>query len=263
MSQIVGGTLMVLGALLALLAGIGLVRLPSALARLHAAAKPASLGLALVAFGAGLAAQSWGLAATGVLVAVFQFLTAPISGHLLGRSLYGTGETTSTERHTPKSGSNAVARPSSLGLAIAVVWVILWRDVSWGTVLAGAGLGMIAALGAGDSGGLPRGRPVAALRTLARYLASLIRANLRMATQVLSFSDAEIQEAVVLCDLETREEGVAFFDANATSFSPGTLTLEISSTTPYRMLVHSLGQSEEEVRSEVAELEASAAKVFD
>ena len=263
MSQIVGGSLMIVGASLALLAGVGLVRLPSALARLHAAAKPASLGLALVAVGAGVAAQSWELAVTGSMVAVFQFLTAPISGHLLGRSLYAGREPALNREGGSGSDPRTATHSPTLGVAIALVWIFLWRDVTWGTVAAGVGLGFVVAWRAGPSARMTRRNPLAALSTLFRYVASLLRANVRMAYQVLAFSESRLKESVVLCDLETRQEGVAFFDANATSFSPGTLTLEITSTVPYRMLVHSLGQSETEVRSEVAELEASAARVFE
>lgn len=53
------------------------------------------------------------------------------------------------------------------------------------------------------------------------------------------------------------------FDANATSFSAGTLTLEMSSSAPYGMPVHAMGQTEDEVRAEVANLEASASKVYE
>ena len=254
---------MVLGALLALLAGIGLVRLPSALARLHAAAKPASLGLALVAVGAGLAAESWELAATGAMVAVFQFLTAPIAGHLLGRSLFIAGKPTRTRVDDGDAEPLIETNSLTLGVAITLVWVFLWRDITWGTVAAGVGLGTVVAWRAGPSVRAIRFRPVAALSTLTKYVVSLFRANVRMAYQVLAFSGSQLEESVVLCDLETRQESVAFFDANATSFSPGTLTLEITSTRPYQMLVHSLGQSEAEVRSEVAELEASAARAFE
>ena len=84
--EIVGIAMMLAGAVLGLLSGVGVARLPSTLARIHAAAKPASLGLALVALGAGVTSRSLALLAVATLIVVFQFLTAPIAGHLLGRS---------------------------------------------------------------------------------------------------------------------------------------------------------------------------------
>lgn len=71
-----------------------------------------------------------------------------------------------------------------------------------------------------------------------------------------------LRETIVVCALETGTATVAFFDGNATSFAAGTLTLDISANVPYRMLVHAIGQSDDEVRSEVAELEASTAKAY-
>jgi multicomponent Na+:H+ antiporter subunit G len=258
---IVGSILMLGGALLALVAGIGVVRLPSALTRLHAAAKPASLGLVLVAMGAGLAAGSASLVATAVVVAVFQFLTAPIAGHLLGRSL-GDGSWPAWP-DTPESKAERTTRRWPIVVETALVWIVLWRDLSLANLAGGIALGAVLSLLVPPRMAPPYTRPVAAGVALAGYGASLLRANLRMARQVLTVPDRKLQETVVVCDLTTRNESVAFFDANATSFSPGTLTLEMSSAAPYRMLVHAMGQTEEEVRAEVASLESSASKVYE
>lgn len=259
---IVGSILMLVGATLSLIAGIGVVRLPSALTRLHAAAKPASLGLVLVALGAGLAAGSISLIATAALVAVFQFLTAPIAGHLLGRSLDSSQALTRSEfaDGQPHTGSK---RRWPIVVETLLVWVVLWRDLSMANLVTGLGVGVVLALVAPPRIAPPYTRPIAAVVALSRYAASLLQANVRMARQVLTVPGSQLRETIVVCDLETRSESVAFFDANATSFSPGTLTLEISSEAPYQMLVHAMGQSDEEVRAEVAELEASASRVYE
>ena len=256
-----GSALMLLGATLAFIAGFGLVRLPSGLSRVHAAAKPASLGLALIAIGAGVASRSWGLAATGVLVAVLQFLTAPIAGHLLGRALSPVPSSFDA-REGALDAASPKRRNWSLVFEAAVIWLVLWRDLSLANVVAGLGIGVVLAVLA-PARETAHVRPLGAVASLGRYLLSLVRANVRMAQQVLTVPDDELEETLVVCDLETRVESVAFFDANATSFAPGTLTLEISADSPYRMAVHAIGQSEEEVRAGVAELESSAAKIFD
>lgn len=76
------------GALLALLAAIGLHRFDNVIARMHAATKPATLGLVLIAGGASLHLDDPGDIAKLALVVVFQFMTAPIAAHLVGRAAY-------------------------------------------------------------------------------------------------------------------------------------------------------------------------------
>ena len=54
MIDVLAGTCLVLGSLLALLAGIGLVRFPDVLTRMHAATKPQTLGVLLILLGLAL-----------------------------------------------------------------------------------------------------------------------------------------------------------------------------------------------------------------
>lgn len=79
------------GVALAVVAGLGLVRLPDLFSRMHAATKPSTLGLALILGGAALRVDSGGDAATLLLVGVFQFLTVPVGAHMIGRSAYRAG----------------------------------------------------------------------------------------------------------------------------------------------------------------------------
>lgn len=88
--DVVSGTLLIAGALQCLLGAIGLVRLPSLLGRLQAATKPQTLGLLLILAGAALRVPLES-AATLVLVAVFQLITAPVLSELVGRSAYRSG----------------------------------------------------------------------------------------------------------------------------------------------------------------------------
>lgn len=90
--EVVSGTLMLLGALLALVAGIGLQRFDDVFARMHAATKPATLGLALVMFGAALQLlPDGGSVVKLLLVVLLQFATAPVGSHLVGRAAYRAG----------------------------------------------------------------------------------------------------------------------------------------------------------------------------
>ncbi|NLU76637.1 monovalent cation/H(+) antiporter subunit G [Streptomyces sp. HNM0575] len=84
---------MMAGAVLCLLAGIGLVRLPDVLTRMHAATKPQVLGLLFVLVGAGLRLRSAADLGTLLLVGIFQLLTVPVAAHMVGRAAYRTGRT--------------------------------------------------------------------------------------------------------------------------------------------------------------------------
>ena len=87
----IGAGALVAGALLSLLASIGLLRFPDVLSRMHAATKPQVLGLLLVLLGVGLRLRSSIDVGTLVVVAVFQMLTTPVAAHMVGRAAYRTG----------------------------------------------------------------------------------------------------------------------------------------------------------------------------
>ena len=84
--------LLVLGGVLSLAAGVGLLRFPDALGRLHAATKPQVLGLALVILAIALDSRNWSTILALAPVLVLQMLTAPISAHMVGRAAYRTGD---------------------------------------------------------------------------------------------------------------------------------------------------------------------------
>lgn len=85
----VGAVLLLLGVALTVVAGIGLVRLPDVFSRMHAATKPSTLGLLLVCVGAALVLDDGADRAKLLLVAAFQFVTAPVAAHMVGRAAYG------------------------------------------------------------------------------------------------------------------------------------------------------------------------------
>lgn len=91
MIDVLAGTMMTIGALLALIAGAGLQQFPDVFARMHAATKPATLGLALVLTGAALRMPNAGAVIKLLLVILFMFITAPVGSHLVGRAAYRAG----------------------------------------------------------------------------------------------------------------------------------------------------------------------------
>lgn len=89
--EVMAGILLVAGALLTLLAAVGLLRFKDVFTRMHAATKPATLGLILVLSGTALAMDELEPVAKLVLVALLQFITAPVGAHLIGRSAFRAG----------------------------------------------------------------------------------------------------------------------------------------------------------------------------
>ncbi|MGC5614893.1 monovalent cation/H(+) antiporter subunit G [Georgenia sp. Z1491] len=88
---VLAAILLVAGSLLVLVAAVALVRFPDLFSRMHAAAKPQVLGLALLMAGVALEVRDPRIGWTLVLVVAFQLLTAPISAHMAGRGGYRTG----------------------------------------------------------------------------------------------------------------------------------------------------------------------------
>ncbi|BDZ64206.1 monovalent cation/H(+) antiporter subunit G [Agromyces mangrovi Wang et al. 2018] len=88
--DVLAGVLIVLGAFLSMAAGVGIVRFPDVLSRLHAGTKPQVLGLVAVLAAILLEVPSWGVLTTIVLILTFQLLTQPMTAHMLGRAAYRT-----------------------------------------------------------------------------------------------------------------------------------------------------------------------------
>jgi len=76
------------GAVLILLAGIGVIRFDDALARMHALTKATTLGVLLVLIGAAIALPDPNDITSLILAAVLQVLTSPVSAHMIGRATY-------------------------------------------------------------------------------------------------------------------------------------------------------------------------------
>ena len=88
MIDIVAGTFMILGCLMSLAAGIGMLRFPDLLSRMHAATKPQVLGLFLLLSALGLELRSWAVIPVLLLAWIVQLLTAPVSAHMVTFHMY-------------------------------------------------------------------------------------------------------------------------------------------------------------------------------
>jgi multicomponent Na+:H+ antiporter subunit G len=72
-------------------AGIGLLRMPDLLTRMHASSKAGTLGAALVLAAVALHFGDAAITVRVVVVCVFLLLTAPVASHVIARAAYRTG----------------------------------------------------------------------------------------------------------------------------------------------------------------------------
>ena len=87
------------GALLSLAAGVGVVRFPDVLSRMHAATKPQVLGVLLVLVGVRLRTRLGLDVGMLILIGSFQLLTIPFGAHMVGRACFRTGQVAPTDVH--------------------------------------------------------------------------------------------------------------------------------------------------------------------
>jgi len=91
-ADVIAAVCFLLGALLAMIAAIGVLRLPDLLSRMHAATKPQVLGLVLVLVGLGFRLREPKTIGILVLIALFQLLTTPVANHMVGRASFRAGQ---------------------------------------------------------------------------------------------------------------------------------------------------------------------------
>jgi multicomponent Na+:H+ antiporter subunit G len=91
LSEWIAALLLVAGGFFCLIAGIGVVRLNDVFARMHAATKAGTLGLALVCVAVMVLAPTWLEVVEALIVFLFMIASAPIGAHLIGRAAFRTG----------------------------------------------------------------------------------------------------------------------------------------------------------------------------
>ncbi|MBS3981714.1 MAG: monovalent cation/H(+) antiporter subunit G [Rhodobacteraceae bacterium] len=91
MAEIVMATLILLGSLFCLAAGIGVLRLPDVLIRMHASTKAGTLGAGLVLSAVAVFFGDTGTITRAVSGILFLLLTAPVAAHMIGRAAFKAG----------------------------------------------------------------------------------------------------------------------------------------------------------------------------
>ncbi len=91
MLDIMIATLMFSGSFFALVAAIGLLRMPDLFMRLSATTKAATLGIALVLTAVAFYFNQTGVTGRVIAIIAFVVLTAPVAAHMIGRAAYFNG----------------------------------------------------------------------------------------------------------------------------------------------------------------------------
>jgi multicomponent Na+:H+ antiporter subunit G len=89
---VIGELITLVGAVLVLLAAVGVVRFPDVLTRMQALTKASTVGVVLVAVGSVWLLPTWNDDTSAIAAALLQLLTLPISASLLARAAYRAGD---------------------------------------------------------------------------------------------------------------------------------------------------------------------------
>ena len=89
--EVIVAVLLLGGVSLGLLAALGLQQFDDVFARMHAATKPATLGLIMILAATAVTLSDTGAVTKLLLVVVLQFITAPVGAHMVGRAAYRAG----------------------------------------------------------------------------------------------------------------------------------------------------------------------------
>lgn len=86
MIEIIVALFLLAGSFFALVAAIGIYRLPDVLMRMHASTKAGTLGSSLILIGSAVLFLDAAITTRVIATIVFLMLTAPIAAHMLGRA---------------------------------------------------------------------------------------------------------------------------------------------------------------------------------
>ena len=91
MAELLGAAVMLAGCVVALLAAVGIARLPDAFMRMHAATKAGVIATGLCIAGAAIASEETSALIKAGIAIAFLLATTPIASHVLGRAAWRSG----------------------------------------------------------------------------------------------------------------------------------------------------------------------------
>lgn len=146
-------------------------------------------------------------------------------------------------------------------LGLTILWVVLWRDVSVANVLSGLAVSVVVASGVSGTGA-HRVRPLALARFAGYFVVQLVEANLVLAREVVTPQN-QIETGIIAVPLDGYSDFVATIVANATSLTPGTLTLELARRPEPVLYVHVLHLHDlDDARADVEAMARRVAAAF-
>lgn len=255
MIDVIAASALLVGALLALLGAVGLVRFPDVFTRMHAATKSASLGVILATLAAALEADTFGAVTLLVLVTAFLFLSVPLGASLLARAAYHDpatphvlpGRDDLAGSSESEESSLLGDRPGAAGLLtgwLVIVWIGLSAFGSPAVLVGAIGVALLVALALpAYRPRWPEGifKPLAALRFVGMFVWSTVQANLEVAAAVLK--RRSVQPAVVGVPLRITSRTELALLMNVITFTPGTVALEVQDS---RLFIHVMDLRDEE-----------------
>jgi len=90
-SDWIAGACFLAGATLALLAGVGVLRMPDVFTRMQASTKASTLGLGFLLLGLAIRQPVLGIVMRAVIIIVFMMLTSAVAAHVIARTAALTG----------------------------------------------------------------------------------------------------------------------------------------------------------------------------
>ncbi|MEQ3641938.1 MAG: monovalent cation/H(+) antiporter subunit G [Paracoccus sp. (in: a-proteobacteria)] len=91
MHDIIVAILVLSGGIFCFAAGMGVLRLPDLLTRMHASTKAGTLGSGLILVAVAVQFAEGTVIARAVAAILFLLMTAPVAAHLIGRAAFRTG----------------------------------------------------------------------------------------------------------------------------------------------------------------------------
>ena len=91
MTEVLSGILFLAGAILGLLAAVGVLRMPDVFTRMQASTKAATLGLGCLLAGLAIQRPEMSVVIRAVSIGAFVMLTTPVAAHVIARAAFLTG----------------------------------------------------------------------------------------------------------------------------------------------------------------------------
>lgn len=103
MAEIIMAILVVSGGFFCFVAGLGVLRLPDVLMRMHASTKAGTLGSGLILAAVAVYFADTATITRAVATILFLLMTAPVAAHMIGRAAFRSGITLWNTRIEPEA----------------------------------------------------------------------------------------------------------------------------------------------------------------